>query len=55
MLLSEIKTFSLIIEFFITTLFLMIEFLPIETPLPIKQLLPIFTEGCILANFEIDE
>lgn len=42
--LSQIITLEPIIEFLITTLFLIIEFFPIFTPLPITQFLPIETD-----------
>ena len=51
--LSHIITLSSIIEFFIDTLFLIIVFFLICTPLPIIQFLPIFTESSILLNLEM--
>ena len=52
-LLSQIITLFPIKEFFITTLFLIIEFLSISTPLAMTQLWPIWTVSCILEYFDI--
>ena len=51
--LSEIITLFPIIEFLITTLFLINVFLPISTPLQITQFLPTSTLFAIFEYFEI--
>ena len=53
--LSPTNTLSANIEFFITTLFLIIHLLPILTPRPITQFFPIFELSCIFAEDEICE
>ena len=51
--LSEITILSPSIAFLIITPFLIIQFFPMLTPLPITQLLNIFVELSIVAYFEI--
>ena len=51
--LSQITTSLPTNEFFITTLFLIIEFSPISTPLEITQFFPISADLLIFENLEI--
>ena len=51
LVLSDIITLLPIIEFLITTLFLIKQFLPISTPLEMKQFFPISDELSIFAYF----
>ena len=53
--LSQTTTLLPIIEFLITTLFFIIELLPISTPLAIKQFFPISVELSILEYIETYE
>ena len=52
-MLSQTTTLFPSSEFLITTLFLIIVFFPISTPLEIIQFLPISADLLIFENFEI--